>query len=723
MRALQLEKLPAWRMEDLNIGWKIDQPEMLKLSKSSPRPSDSSVINLADSRGLNPFDKPIISRLSKDGWSDISDLANCVEGQSSRPSQDLEERVTMKISNCSLNACASDLESWKTNELFPPNWKNAKNQIVRVHPEESIEDLHMVDVPKIKLELTVPYVKNGMSSPIDLFDLDKVFDKVESMHSDSRCSESPSRELCSNISETSDSQYSHYMGRVAELEALLSKMWDSVETLTAKNKKLQEDKIRIEVDAAATAEDFQKTIDQLVAEVVRLENESEEKRILLAYMWEESQVAQVASKDRRVMLACMRKENTGLLVKLERLQMLYDKMLKTNTMDLKKENTIDLMTTVTNFVEVIPCSPIIGKKVGKMSYREWEQFPSSSEILKEDKLILKPESDVNEYRLSKFAEMGFGEDTLFKVTIEEISPATISIVTSFKITNHDGEISDLITKFRKIGLRWPKGKSNENEWNSSQKSEVDGFGEEVEVQSSKLHIPTLISSESDQCDNGHRRSRSWSAPPNRSVCISLLQSLWRLSSPLSLKVHEQRQSRLTHKIKNDAIDVIRRPLSSQNPPNDIYISDEEISTYFPVSKICDVTKTSCHTIQLNANKPHDSEEVFNLWGGIEQNHTIAHPSLDHLQCNRRASSEWTEKSDRSRALNIWECHNSCCKVEIRLSVHPQSCISIASRDWKMREIKRHFKVRKRRKKKSKKKASVGIFDFEIRRRSPSLKFI
>merc|ERR1719193_1158842 len=49
------------------------------------------------------------------------------------------------------------------------------------------------------------------------------------------------------------------MGRVAELEALLSKMWDSVETLTAKNKKLQEDKMRIEVEEAATAEDFQKT--------------------------------------------------------------------------------------------------------------------------------------------------------------------------------------------------------------------------------------------------------------------------------------------------------------------------------------------------------------------------------------------------------------------------------------------------------------------------------
>jgi len=49
-------------------------------------------------------------------------------------------------------------------------------------------------------------------------------------------------------------------------------------------------------------------------------------------------------------------------------------------------------------------------------------LPASREILKEDKLILKPESDVNEFRLSNFVELGCGEDTFFKVTIEEISP-------------------------------------------------------------------------------------------------------------------------------------------------------------------------------------------------------------------------------------------------------------------------------------------------------------
>jgi len=596
-----------------------------------------------------------------------------------------------------------------------------------------------VEVPKIELEPKVPHLQNkkSMSSPFDLFDLDKVFDKVESMHSDSWFSESPSRGNCSNISETSDSLYSNDMGRVAELEALLANVWETVETLSAKNKKLREDKKRIEVDAAATAEDFQKTIDQLVAEVVRLEDESEEKRILLAYIWEESQVAQEAAKDRRKMISCLRKDNTALLVKLKRLQMLSDNMLNTNKMSLKKENTIDLITTVTNFPEIISCSPITGKKDGRMSKREREQFPASREILKEGKLILKPESDVNEFRLSKFAEVGFGEDTFFRVTIEEISPATISIVTSFKITNHNGEISDLIAKFRNIGSRWPKGKSNENKWNSSQKSEIDGFGEEVEVQSSKPHIPKSGSSESYECDSSRRRSRSfsnlqefytrnprsWSAPPNKSVCISLLQSLERLSSPSSPKVHDHKQNRLTHKIQNDANDVIRRLFSSQNPPNDMYISDDQIPTYFPISKICDMTTGSCHTIQLNTNNSHDSQEDFNLWGGIEQNHSIVHPSQDHLPSNRRASSEWTEKLDCSRALNILECHNSSNSHENRLSVHPQKCISFASRDWKMREIKRHFKVKKRRKKKSKKKASVGMFDFEIRRRSPSLKLV
>jgi len=130
MRALQLEKIPEWPMKDLNIGWKIDQPEISNHSKSSPRSPESSVILLANSREINSFVEPKISRLSKDGWSDVSDtiLANFVEGQSSRLSHDWEEE---------LGTCASDLELWKTNELFTPNWKFAKNQIVRVNPEKS----------------------------------------------------------------------------------------------------------------------------------------------------------------------------------------------------------------------------------------------------------------------------------------------------------------------------------------------------------------------------------------------------------------------------------------------------------------------------------------------------------------------------------------------------------------------------------------------------------
>jgi len=371
MRALQLEKLPEWHMEDLNVEWELDQPDLLKLNNSSSISSESSIILLGASRELNPFEEPKISRLSKDGWSDISDaiLAKFLKGQSSRPSQDREKELTMRISKSPLKACASDLETWKANELYTPTWKKATNQIVRVNPEESWRDLLKLDVPKIKLEPAVSYAqeKKSMSSPIDLFDLDKVFDKFESMHSDSWVSESESRGLCGNISETSDSLYSYDMGRIRELEALLANVWDTLETLSDKNKKLQEEKKRIEVDAAATAEDFQKTIDQLVAEVVRLEDESEEKKILLAYIWEESQVAQEAAKDRRKMLTCLRRDNTDLLAKLSRLQKLYDKMLNTNMSEVKKENTIDLMTTVTNFMGVIPGSPIVDQKVGRMS--------------------------------------------------------------------------------------------------------------------------------------------------------------------------------------------------------------------------------------------------------------------------------------------------------------------------------------------------------------------
>jgi len=738
MRALQLEKLPEWHMEDFNVEWEIDQPDLLKLNKSSSISSDSSVILLADSRELNPFGEPKISRLSKDGWSDISDaiLDNFLKGQSSRPSLDREKELTMRISESSIKVCAPDLESWKANELYTPSWKNAKNQIVRVHPEESWRDLLKVDVPKIKLEPAVSYgqEKKRVSSPIDLFDLDKVFDKVESMHSDSWVSDSPSRGHCSNISETSDSLYSHAMGRVRELEALLANVWDTLETVSDKNKKLQEEKKRIEVDAATTAENFQKTIDQLVAEVVRLEDESEEKKTLLAYIWEESQVAQEAAKDRRKMLTCLRRDNTDLRVKLSRLQMLYDKMLNTNMTEMKKEKTVDLMTTVTNFAGVIPGSPIVDQKVRRMSKWDSEQLPASSEILKEDKLILKPESDINEFRLSKCTELGLGEDTFFRVTIEEISPEYNSIVVSFDITNHNEEISDLITKFREIGSRQPKRNSNENEWNSPQKSEIDGFGEEVKVQSSTPYIPTLSSFESYQTANGRSRSRSlsklqevltrsprsWSASPKRSVCKSLLQSLERSLSPSSLKVHDRRQNLLTNKIKNDASDVVRRLLSNQNPPS----LDDQIPTHSPISKVCEVAAGSCNTIQQNTNSVHDSHGDINLQGDVEQNYSIVHPLLDHLPSSRRASNEWKEISaDGSKGLNMLESHKSNNKLDNRLSVQPQSCISFASCDSKIREIKRHLKGKKRRKKKSKKKVGVGMFDYEIKMRSPSFKFV
>jgi len=295
MRALQLEKLPEWLEEDLsldwedqpdtfqsndlNIDWEIDQRDSCKSHRSSMS-SDTSVILLADSKELDPFKETKISRVTKAECSELFEPIpdNFLQSQSAGRRQDRGEQLKMEINKAPLRTGASDLDFWKANELFTMNWKNAasQDQLVRLPFEESWRDLLKLDTPKIKLN-----DRKSRSSPIDVFDLDRVFDKVESLHSDSWLSESSSRGQCSNISETSESING---GRVSELEALLTNVWDHVETLTARNHELQEDKKRFEVEATTASQHFQETIDQLVAEVVRLEDESEESRILMSYI-------------------------------------------------------------------------------------------------------------------------------------------------------------------------------------------------------------------------------------------------------------------------------------------------------------------------------------------------------------------------------------------------------------------------------------------------------
>merc|ERR1719233_210793 len=198
-------------------------------------------------------------------------------------------------------------------------------------------------------------------------------------------------------------------------------------------------------------------------------------------------------------------------------------------------------------------------------------------LVKEKRVILKPESDVDDM-LTKLAQVDFPEEKLFRVTIEQISPTKNTNVTSFEILEQDADISELMAAVRKI---CPQQQNEESSGNLlTPASEAAGYGEKVELGPSQLFYNRSSSSGPPggrHCNIRRSRSsalnkpshikgrRSWSAPPNRSVCMTLLRSLERLTKP---KTMATRDRRLSARIKKDAFNVIRR-LSQRSNESDI----------------------------------------------------------------------------------------------------------------------------------------------------------
>jgi len=671
MRALRHQKQPETHLdrqqvvtqnrsgttiEELDDDWDLGHSDYF-----SPRDSDSSVILLKDLQVPDAFQGPKTSIVRNPTWSELSEpiLADFMKTQSTSQALKIEDKVKIAHDSRCLVPRVSDQDLRKADELFTMKWKcsASEDRYSKVQSEDSDSD-------SIPFRVTIPVsryksIRSKISSPSDVFDMESVFEKVESMHSESLQSESSSRGKC-NIPEHSEAANAE---KISELEGLLENMWDQLETLTKKNTALSEEKKKMEESVTH----FQSTIDQLVTEVVRLEDESEEKKTLLKYIWEESQVAQQAAKHRRKMLTSLRKDHGNVLTKLKLLQRQNKK--KKSHMASRSEgsilpnmtNKLDLKTTIADFMGESPRSP---PDAFWSSYEEKQKHlrAVNGAVVKEERVILKPQSDVDDM-LTKLAQVDFSEEKLFRVTIEEISP-TKNNVTSFEILEQDADISELMAAVRKICPHQQNDESSGNMFTPP--NEAAGYGEKVELSPSKLFYNRLSSSVPPggrNCRLVRSRSsarskpthfkgrRSWSAPPNRSVCMTLLRSLERLTKP---KTMDTRERRLSARIKKDAFTVIRR-LSLKEPSNETNIGAE-------VDESLQITLESADSSLMK--------------------------SPDRIS-NNQDSSKWR--------------------------IQTQSSISFESHDWKMQKINRHYKVKKIRRKRSKKRVARGRVMYEAQR--------
>jgi len=678
MRPLRQQKLPGNQLdrqrvvaqqnrlgttiEELDDDWEIGLPDYF-----SPRDSDSSVILLKDLQVPNAFQGPKTSIVRNPTWSELSEpiLADFMKSQSTAQALNMEDKVKIAHDSRCPTTGISDQDLRKADELFTMKWKStvSEDRYTKVQSEDSDSD----SIPEV-FRVTIPVsrwksIRSKISSPSDVFDMDSVFEKVESMHSESLQSESSSRGKW-NIPEHLEAANAE---KISELEGLLENMWDQLETLTKNNNTLSEEKKKMEESVTH----FQSTIDQLVTEVVRLEDESEEKKTLLKYIWEESQVAQQAAKHRRKMLTSLRKDHGKVLTKLKLLQRQNKK--KKSHMASRSEgsilpcatNMLDLKTTIADFMGESPRSPpdtFIWEEKQKHLHHVHRA------LVKEKRVILKPQSDVDDM-LTKLAQVDFPEEKLFRVTIEEISPTKNTNVTSFEILEQDADISELMAAVRKI---CPQQQNDESSGNLlTPANEAAGYGEKVELGPSKLFYNRSSSSVPPGGRNCRlRRSRSsaiskpnhikgrrsWSAPPNRSVCMTLLRSLERLTKP---KVMDTRERRLSARIKKDAFNVIRR-------------------------------------LSMASNETDFEAEVE-----------------DSLQIT-------LESADSPLMKSPYRISNN--QDSSKLRIQTQSSISFESHDWKMQEINRHYKVKKTRRKRSKRRVARGRLMYEAER-SPSFTLV
>jgi hypothetical protein len=481
----------------------------------APRISDASLILLSEAKERLSTQDSLSDMPRTPSYSELTEPI--LAGFISHGAKELEDKFKRSISNKQLKHSKSEMDL-------------RKGIVHESNPEFVNNPSHQEDLPAF-----APYSqghRKDFSSPIRLFDSESVFEKVDSMHFESFNSSASSWWVDN---------------RVVDLEAMCDDLRDEVRALKQKNKELRESKKKIKEKAVKTTMDFQNTIDQLVAEVVHLENELQETRIMLSDVWEKSQVAQEAARHRRRRNISLRKGHSREIKRLKS-QIEINKTRKSiktvsgRTAGDQRCTRADL--TITNVVGQSYISPLKKTLESTLEGKAKERLTTP----RVSKVLLKPESDANENCIRKLAEGGFEDTKTIRITVEEMSPAKEpSVISSLEIGESNAEISDLMTHIQKA--------SEQQIYSSLEENELSGFGEKVDVMPSfftwnKLHPQKDERSTRSRGRNaGHKRRRSWSAPPNREVYISLLKAIAR--SKMSLE-NDRHLKRLSKKIQDEA---------------------------------------------------------------------------------------------------------------------------------------------------------------------------
>lgn len=480
----------------------------------------------------------------------------------------------------------------KADQLFTMDWDHFRGMSSRFGGSE-VSDSESTKESGGMMEVKLPCEDQSFrppsrrfSSPMidrdvaQMFDATAVFERVESMNSEASAPESVTLTPPRNdtITQIETSNLINQI-KIKELEKQFEESQTTIKDLTRELDITKNDKLTLETDARA----FQGAIDQLVAEVVRLEDECAVKQVMLSEVWEECQVAQEAAKDRRRMLTLLRRDHAQ---ELKRLQLSTEKEITPIFVQKPKSPSLPLDETYEpNGTETpLPTSPerssrnTLDDLITEIAKIAGESHGSprglgNNKILEEDdedeifpvrKWSVKPQNppaepeSLNDSILAKLAGISVPDEPFFKVTIEE-NTTQIPRMISFEISEEEANssleredsnqvedsnnLSDLITAF--LNNVSPTKQAVDPEQRVSPKlslihecceESLDTTSTSERKNSSPLEPRNRVWNRTSRSHSArrqtHHQRRSWSAPPaqpNQTLRISLLSALRRVS--------------------------------------------------------------------------------------------------------------------------------------------------------------------------------------------------
>jgi len=566
-------------------------------STSVDERTSGSVIRKHSYSEINePILATFFSRNSKKDTAERDDVERHFSGDSTQNNDPTP--VTLSVSEEALA---------KADQLFTMDWDNFKGMSSRFggsevsDSESTKEGGYVMEVKLPGEDQSVRPPSRRFSSPVidqdvgQIFDYSAIFERVESMNSEASAPESvqltPPRKSTKTQIKTSNLIRQI---EIKELETQFEKSQTTVKSLARELDIVKNEKLALETDARA----FQGAIDQLVAEVVRLEDECAEKQVILSELWEECQVAQEAAKDRRRMLTLLRRDHAE---ELKRLQVSTEKeiapifvpkpvsrspSLRLNETHEPNGTETPLHTSPerssTNALDdlITEIAKITGESHGSPRGQgnnqileedvEGEIFPGRKWSIEPQNPPAEPDS-LNDSIFAKLTGISVPDEPFFKVTIEE-NTSQIPRMISFEISEEEANssleteesnqaedsnnLSDLITAFLN-NLSPTKQSIDSDQRPSSKLSFINECSEENLEDTSPRKTSNSLpfkprnrrwnrTSRSHSAQrHTHQQRRSWSAPPaqpNQTLCISLLSALRRVSKAKQDK--EQGKKRL-----------------------------------------------------------------------------------------------------------------------------------------------------------------------------------